>query len=150
MPATCDKYELPNGDPVTACQSKHGCRAMADFGVKVTDAGMHLYKRLCAHHAREVEEQVKAGTLRLEPKLAEPESQDELAGAVPATAPKRPPRTFPIPEGATPVLCRSCGDSVFWILTPNMKRMPIDAFGAHKGESHFATCPQADQHRKPR
>jgi hypothetical protein len=34
---------------------------------------------------------------------------------------------------------------VQWVLTRNGKRMPIDP---ETDESHFKTCPQADQHRQ--
>jgi hypothetical protein len=73
--------------------------------------------------------------------------------------------------------CKSCGASIIWALTQNGKRIPLDAEPAERpsglfrlegsatgsmppiaisaaGEpvylSHFVTCPNADQHRKPR
>lgn len=71
--------------------------------------------------------------------------------------------------------CRSCGAEVFWAVTTSGKRMPVDAepvqgtegnvyivegdpplavVGTHTEgptyTSHFATCPQASQHRRPR
>lgn len=73
--------------------------------------------------------------------------------------------------------CRSCGKPIEWVLTRNAKRMPLDAFPSMSGDfvidtsddipvcrkatpedvgryphrtSHFATCPNATQHRKPR
>jgi hypothetical protein len=74
--------------------------------------------------------------------------------------------------------CRSCQAEIVWAVTDTGKRMPLDAepvSAAHRpsglfvldegGEhplaftlaagqplyrSHFATCPNADQHRKPR
>lgn len=66
--------------------------------------------------------------------------------------------------------CRSCGAEILWAVTANGKRMPLDAqpvpglfairdLPGHDPEatsppisvyrSHFATCPNADQHRKP-
>lgn len=59
--------------------------------------------------------------------------------------------------------CRSCGAEILWIETPKGKATPVDA--AHKmvwcldaetetwmlkrgHESHFATCPNAAEHRK--
>ncbi len=67
--------------------------------------------------------------------------------------------------------CRSCKKAVYWVVTENGKKMPIDcmpvadgnivirkgiAVYLHKGEetelsryvSHFATCPHAPSHRK--
>lgn len=69
--------------------------------------------------------------------------------------------------------CRSCGADIIWTITANGKKMPVDAEPAERpqgvfhlderesgevhsrsaaGElvylSHFATCPNADQHRK--
>jgi hypothetical protein len=74
--------------------------------------------------------------------------------------------------------CRTCGASIWWVITENGKRMPLDtkatpggnihlydgtayvldvkgqAIVEHRGNgdplytSHFATCPQADAHRK--
>jgi hypothetical protein len=70
--------------------------------------------------------------------------------------------------------CASCGAAIIWALTTSGKRMPVDAiattgaFTLHPRDaglapearfsaevkdghtSHFATCPQAAQHRKPR
>jgi hypothetical protein len=67
--------------------------------------------------------------------------------------------------------CRSCGAAIYWVVMyPSGKRMPIDAkpvaglirveigvpdTGHMRGKdaeelfvSHFATCPNADKHRK--
>jgi hypothetical protein len=71
--------------------------------------------------------------------------------------------------------CRSCGAALLWAITPKGKRMPLDAAPVEGGlwfaydvagekhcaparagaegplyTSHFATCPQADQHRRRR
>lgn len=67
--------------------------------------------------------------------------------------------------------CRTCGAPVVWGVTAYGKRMPLDELLVRGGkwiltpegkiiarpstlefgrESHFATCPQADQHRRPR
>ena len=61
-------------------------------------------------------------------------------------------------------LCKSCGAPIVWGRTEAGKYMPLDEkevmywkldnFGrlsTDKGRtSHFATCPQANRHRKPR
>ncbi len=39
--------------------------------------------------------------------------------------------------------CRGCGDPIYWVITKNGKKSPLDA----DGESHFATCPKADRFR---
>lgn len=57
--------------------------------------------------------------------------------------------------------CRSCGAMIVWLKTTTGKNMPTDATQAamHAGrmgglfdpavhQSHFATCPNADDHRK--
>lgn len=62
--------------------------------------------------------------------------------------------------------CKSCGAEIVWVTTTNGKKMPVDmkpktilipvamdgisvAYRAVVGhESHFATCPNADQHRR--
>jgi hypothetical protein len=61
--------------------------------------------------------------------------------------------------------CRSCNAAIIWATTENGKSMPLDAapvaqvgvFMFDNGyakappkvyRSHFATCPNADQHRK--
>lgn len=61
--------------------------------------------------------------------------------------------------------CRSCGAEIVWAITKSGKRMPLDAdpvtglgvFVFDNGyavdppplrRSHFATCPNADEHRK--
>ncbi len=64
--------------------------------------------------------------------------------------------------------CRSCGAYIVWLKTKAGKTMPVDAdsvddadapvgagekplFDANAGHvSHFATCPNADKHRKRR
>lgn len=67
--------------------------------------------------------------------------------------------------------CRSCGAPIIWCLSGNGKTMPVDAVPTGEGNvriladektvraivgpggnrlSHFATCPNAAQHRKPR
>ena len=53
--------------------------------------------------------------------------------------------------------CRSCNAKIIWLLTKNLKNIPVDAdtvkpdeteFDRERHVSHFATCPNADQHRK--
>lgn len=64
--------------------------------------------------------------------------------------------------------CRSCGAPIIWVVTENGRRIPLDADSERrfvirdsiqaKGprlalvrptyQTHFATCPQADQWRK--
>lgn len=62
--------------------------------------------------------------------------------------------------------CSSCGAAIVWVETSSGKSMPLDAKperrwvragrtgeSAHFAEtyvSHFATCPNAAQHRRPR
>lgn len=66
--------------------------------------------------------------------------------------------------------CKTCGAAIVWIVTPTGKSMPLDAQavtmwvcdpeGALTGspaakpvqvrKSHFSTCPQAAEHRRPR
>ena len=75
--------------------------------------------------------------------------------------------------------CRSCGAEIAWYVTVNHKRIPLDAepspdgnlivedsmephmamftsagpgedLGTPRYTSHFATCPNAAQHRRPR
>lgn len=58
----------------------------------------------------------------------------------------RPPLLFQIPPGTPASRCRSCSATVFWIVTPRGRKMPLDG----DGTSHFVSCPQAAQHRRPR
>lgn len=60
--------------------------------------------------------------------------------------PKRTGKVFKIPPGTPMATCRSCHANVRWIVTDTGKRMPVDLDGI----SHFATCVNANQHRKPR
>jgi hypothetical protein len=55
------------------------------------------------------------------------------------------------------VPCRSCGAKIVWLETANGKSMPVDAETAGAGDksfdgarhtTHFATCPNANQHRQ--
>lgn len=58
----------------------------------------------------------------------------------------REPLRFVIPP-KTPVReCSSCGAAIYWVVTHRARRMPLDA----DGTSHFATCPDAAQHRGAR
>ena len=57
------------------------------------------------------------------------------------------------------VRCSSCRAQIIWLKTAKGKNMPVDAdtvkpedtvFDAESDHiSHFATCPNANQHRKP-
>lgn len=60
--------------------------------------------------------------------------------------------------------CRSCDASIVWMITNTGSRMPVDAdsvdeselewfsgfpvFDPQEHQSHFATCPNANQHRR--
>ena len=57
--------------------------------------------------------------------------------------------------------CSSCGQNVVWFRTAKGKRMPVDEATTRPTDredqldltrhiSHFATCPNADKHRRPR
>jgi hypothetical protein len=55
--------------------------------------------------------------------------------------------------------CRSCGAAIIWLPTATGKNMPVNAgtwaqgdttFSPGRHISHFATCPNADRHRKAR
>ena len=64
------------------------------------------------------------------------------------------------PRTEVHAVCRSCGAPITWLRTRSGKRMPADDPGRVLTEnqlfdlkahvSHFATCPQAAAHRKPR
>jgi len=69
---------------------------------------------------------------------------------------------FAIPLGTPVTKCRSCGADICWVTTGATAKkpgrmMPVNVAGAEKnvlgeaeGESHFATCPDADRWRKSR
>jgi hypothetical protein len=63
-------------------------------------------------------------------------------------APKR--IMFAIPEGTPVRRCSSCGAAICWVESARGKRMPLEAMAPHRGESHFARCPNARDHRRPR
>lgn len=57
--------------------------------------------------------------------------------------------------------CSSCGARIVWFRTAAGKRMPVDEattlptdaehqLDLTRHKSHFATCPNASQHRRPR
>lgn len=48
-------------------------------------------------------------------------------------------------------LCRTCGAQVWWVLTPNERRMPVDPPEDEEDsvvDSHFVTYPDAAHFRK--
>ncbi len=64
-------------------------------------------------------------------------------------------------NGKDEALCKSCGAPIYWVFTTLGRKMPIDrekrrmvVQGPNGWEvrvayrSHFATCPNADEHRK--
>lgn len=127
------------------------CRKMATRHVLATRGHEKRHAAMCMACAEAAEiKAITPGDTTVKPA---PASEPVLAAVKPAPPLKDPPRkriTFPIPEGAPVGTCRSCSASIVWIMTASMKRMPVDAFGPNKGESHFAHCVNADQHRKPR
>lgn len=54
--------------------------------------------------------------------------------------------TFAIPPATPEAACRACRATIFWIVTGLGKRMPVNP----DGTSHFATCPNAADFRKPK
>jgi hypothetical protein len=55
--------------------------------------------------------------------------------------------------------CRSCNAKIVWFKTAAGKNMPVDedtveardwSLDLTRHKSHFATCPNSNQHRKPR
>jgi hypothetical protein len=57
------------------------------------------------------------------------------------------------------VRCRTCRARIIWFKTEAGKNMPVDADTVEPEDdeldlmrhmSHFATCPQANQHRRPK
>jgi hypothetical protein len=69
----------------------------------------------------------------------------------------------PMKKLPTPGKCKSCGAEILWVETPGGRSMPLNptpekriVLGVKTGEahvldtyvSHFASCPQADEHRK--
>lgn len=53
---------------------------------------------------------------------------------------------FAIPPSSPAKECRTCKAPIHWIETPRGKRMPVNP----DGTSHFSTCAQAAEHRKPK
>jgi len=51
---------------------------------------------------------------------------------------------FDIPPNTPARNCRGCGAIIYWIVTRNGKRMPVNP----DGTSHFSTCPEAGKFRK--
>jgi hypothetical protein len=97
---------------------------------------------LCNEHAAEMRQTcgIAADTSPVPEAPSDPQQVPAGAGKV----------AFAIPKDATVSMCSTCGESIVWIVTAKGRRMPVDAFGDTRGVSHFASCPQADQHRQPR
>lgn len=79
-----------------------------------------------------------------------------------AIIPDAPPGYGKIPERHPfQQSCRSCGAPIVWFRTAKGHRMPVDAgttkptdaehqLDLSRHVSHFATCPNANQHRRKR
>lgn len=83
---------------------------------------------------------IGARLLGLEPEAEPPANGPEDLGWA------RQVLRFPIPPSAPAKACSTCRASVYWILTPRGRRMPVNP----DGTSHFATCVHAAAHRRPR
>lgn len=68
-------------------------------------------------------------------------------------------RGEPMKEGTDIVSCRSCKADIVFLRTPSGKTMPVNADTVEPGDteyergkhvSHFSTCSNADNHRRPR
>lgn len=78
--------------------------------------------------------------------MNEPEAPGRLAVNIAGTEWAIPSwAEVPLPADWRTAECRSCGAPVLWVMTKGGKRAPLD----RDGHSHFATCPQADQWRRP-
>ena len=62
-----------------------------------------------------------------------------------------------VPDKAKREACRSCGAQVAFVTSSSGKWMPVslakatrNIFGELEAPSHFADCPNADQHRRKR
>lgn len=61
------------------------------------------------------------------------------------------PGTYPIPKGAQPTHCASCGFSIVWARTAAGKAIPLSLAtarticGQRVASSHFADCPDAKE-----
>ena len=51
---------------------------------------------------------------------------------------------YAIPEGTESTRCRSCGATIYFVITDKGKRMPTNA----DGTSHFASCDDPKRFRK--
>ena len=51
-------------------------------------------------------------------------------------------------DWATESKCKACGQKIYWALTKKGKQMPINVCGLCEWESHFASCPHANEFRK--
>lgn len=65
---------------------------------------------------------------------------------------------FEVPQAADKrrVACASCNAPIWWIVTRAGQRMPLSCSTAVErdgklfAQSHFADCPSANQHRRPK
>lgn len=73
-----------------------------------------------------------------------PNSPADVGHGPAPVAPPKPPLKYSIPRGTPERTCTSCRARIFFVLTDKMRWTPVDA----DGTSHFATCPNAAQHRK--
>jgi len=63
----------------------------------------------------------------------------------------RPPVVFEIPPTAAVQACQKCGAPIVFVRhTRTGNWMVLEADGAHRGQSHFARCPEAHSFRRPK
>lgn len=80
---------------------------------------------------------------------ADPKTLSGRLWSLEAALDELPKPAWIVPDGYQPDgvgACSTCHQHVLWVHTRTGKRAPLDPDGI----SHFATCPQADQHRRTR
>lgn len=96
--------------------------------------------------------------------LEQPPPLFAALGIEPSNKPRFIPPDLDKPGAGERTRCKSCGAEIVWGTTEAGKNMPFDvecekglyvidhsgvAHAVPVRKSHFATCPHADQHRKP-
>jgi hypothetical protein len=70
---------------------------------------------------------------------------DVMDEAIAAVAKAEVPKAYPIPASAKVALCKDCAQGIYFVTTPNGRKVAVDAYEPTRGHYHGTTCQMANQ-----